>query len=476
MAEQAQNIGRRTLLSGCIVLLLCGIAAECFLLFLPEAPGSSVQQTLSSQAERDPAKELTDALRQRDYDAAAMLLETDLAEEAPPEEALTLLQEQIAAIRADYAAGSLDGKSAANALRTVEALGISEASEAAASALEQIRLHEAALLCSKNADAYAAAGDYTNAIAQYQRIPRTETELFSAAKAQIAACKAQLVSLTAERAAAALSDTNYESAEQLLRNALETVSEDETLIALLEKTVSAQKQITQLTALQQARVQFDAGEYTAAFETLSTLPESQDSAQIAGSYRAMYLLHLQTETETLLKSGEAEKAAEMLTEAEELVPDAEILTQLRAEAESYAPVPLGQLEIEDLADFSLAETAMQDCFGTEYSAEDGNLFYSYEGTLTGRQSSSAVFLTDGGYSRLTVKAAPLEDFSAGTVLLEISADGRMLETYAISRESGVLTVKLDITGAKRIRLRVFPYGNADLRAAGVLLAEGTVQK
>lgn len=469
-----RTISSRGLLLLCIPLLLAGIAAEgVFLLRRPEQPVAGLSQQSSV---RDPEHELTDALRGGDYDAAELLLETDFFDVPVPEQAVQMLTEQAAAVHAAYLDGTADADTAEAALRRFLAMDIPALTDAAAPLLEEVRLHEAALSCQKLAAAYAAAGDHQKAMEQYDLIPKTERELYADAQTQIAACAAEYQAETAAEAEAFLAAADYAAAESLLKKALQIVPEAADLQALLERSEQRQQAEVLHTVMQSARSSFDAGAYTDAFAALRTLPESTEAVHIAESYRTMYLLHLQTDTMKLLRRGEWEAAAAQIAEAEQLFPDASEPAALRTELAAYLPVTLSALEAGEQSDFMQAEAALTDCCGTEYTAEDGNLYDSYDGDLTGRKRSSAEFQTNGLYSVLTLTAAPMATFSADAVLLEISGDGKKIELYTVTRETGALHIELDITGVQTLRIQVMPFGRDDLRNAGVIFAEGTVRK
>lgn len=459
------------------ILLTVGIAAEGILLHrrITAQPPADTAET-ESESVCNPEQELLDTLRSEDYDTAALLLAANYADTPIPEAALSLLQSQADAAYDAYTQGISDAAAAQNTLRRILAAEIAEVSGHVTPLLEKIRLHEAALSCQKTAAAYAAAGDYPKAMAQYALIPKTEQTLYADAQTQIEACAAQYQAETAAAAEEAFRTADYETAETLLKNALQILPESDALQSQLEQITQRQQSAAVHTALQAARQHFDAHDYTEAIAALEALPDTEEAQHIAASYRALYLLRLQTDTLSLLHQGDTDAAAALLAEAETLYPDAAEIATLQTELVTYLPVALSALNAGEPIDFSQAESPLRDLRGTEYSAAEGNLYCSYDGTRSGRQSSSAEFDTNGGYSLLTLTAAPLETFSADAVLLEISGDGRKIEAYTITRETGALPIRLDISGVRTLRIRVLPIGQDDLRNAGVIIADANVKK
>ena len=194
------------------------------------------------------------------------------------------------------------------------------------------------------------------------------------------------------------------------------------------------------------------------------------------SYQDAYFRILPVRMRSLLESGQTEQAEQLLHDAETLFPDAPETAALTEQYQQALPKELIAFGEPELNDFTQTDSELTGYNGKTYRSDSGNLYCSYEGTLSGRQSSSAVFHISGGYQRLTLTALPLDSFDDDTtVLLDITADGSVLETYAVSRKLGVLHIDLDITGAEEICLRVKPAEkDGDLRNAGVIIADAVV--
>ncbi|MBR4201945.1 MAG: hypothetical protein IKQ91_11885 [Oscillospiraceae bacterium] len=475
MAKRRKKSRQHSLLLPLIaVMLFFGIAAEGFLLYQrfrqpPQLPAAEFQ------SERNPEQALTDALQNGDYTAAAGILQADFADADVPQKAVQLLQKQTEAVCADYDSGSTDAETALQILQAIRTLEIPAVSEDSAECAEQIRLHEAAKSCMQKAAAYAEAGEYEKAVQQYRFIPKTEKTLYADAQKQISVCNARRLAETEAKAETLCAAEDYDAAADLLKQVMLDLPDADALQEKLDAITEKQQSAALHTHLKEARLRFDEQDYPAAFAALRQLPDVPETAPVTEAYRKMYLLHLQSEAHALMQSGKLDDAEAMIAAAEQLVPESELPAMLRTELAAYQPVSLSALETSEFADFSLSGEALTDAAGTEYPA-DGNLYLSYEGDLSGRQRSSAEFRTNGLYSRLNLTAAPKDDFAAEIVFLEISGDGKRLETYAVSVENGCLQIELDITGVQVLRLRVQPYGQDDLRHAGVILADGTVRK
>jgi hypothetical protein len=352
--------------------------------------------------------------------------------------------------------------------------------EPAKSILEAIRLHEAARSIIVQAERCAAQEDYPNAIENFGRVPKTETALYAQAQARIEECRALFRTQTAEKANLAYAEGDYQTAVLTLNDALQTLSDDRELTELLNAILTSERTSLRRDLLLEAGTLYGKGDYSGAFSKLYDLPEplSGDEllASAAANYRQKYLRELPYTVNDMLQNGDFSAAEACVNETEILFPDAEALPELRSLIAGYQPQKLSALEISDFSDFAAAESALTDISGNVYDA-NGNLYCSYDGDASGRQSSSGTFLTNGQYNRLTLTAAPLSGFDPSrTVFLEICADGKKLEHYTFTAETGVLHIRLDISGAKKITFRILPAGTDDLRNTALLLADGTVSK
>ena len=320
MAKRRTRSKSRSRFLLCIaILLLCGIAAEGFLLYHRAHPPVIAAE---SQPERNPAWELNEALRGCDYSAAAAILQSDFTDKEIPEKAVQLLRTQTDEIRTAYEAGDTAADDALRSLRAIAELKVPAVSEDAAAAVEQIRMHEAACACQQQAAAFAAAGDYAKAIAQYQLIPKEETALYADAQKQIEICSDQRLAHAVAEADRLCAAEDYAAAAELLKQRLADMPEADVLREKLDEITETRNAVTKKQQdaelheqLKSARTAFDAKDYSAAFEALQKIPDMPEKTPVTENYRKMYLLHLQTETRTLLKEGKLVEAEKMIAES-----------------------------------------------------------------------------------------------------------------------------------------------------------------
>lgn len=476
-AEKQQNEPsrkRRTLLLLCIVLLLCGIGAEGFLLIRRAENSIRIFQ-------RDPAAELLEAVRSGDFHTASLIRLTDYPEGIVPDTLTQKLTEYAQSVRNAYFAGQTDAENAKAQTDALIQLDIPALTAEIEPIYEDIRMREAWLAMIRKADAYYEAGNYAAALEQYGKIPENDAELMNLTADNTALCTELYLAQTMSETNTALQEQDYNAAVSRLNDALRILKDNEQLRQMLNDTQEQQMRHQYVQACQKARNCFDSGQYTDAFDALS-LPDEESSscsgmiADTQKSYQDAYFRILPVRMRSLLESGQTEQAEQLLHDAETLFPDAPETAALTEQYQQALPKELIAFGEPELNDFTQTDLELTGYNGKTYRSDSGNLYCSYEGTLSGRQSSSAVFHISGGYQRLTLTALPLDSFDEDTtVLLDITADGSVLETYAVSRKPGVLHIDLDITGAEEICLRVKPAEkDGDLRNAGVIIADAVV--
>ena len=469
----------KTILLLCMLLLIGGIGAEGYLLLRRAENGIRI-------IGRDPAAELLDAVRSRNYETARILRLTDYPDGNVPEEITAELTAQAQEIRDNYFAGNTDADSAKSQIQAIIQLDISSLTETVQSFYEEIRTREAWMLLIQKADAAYAAGDYTAAFQLYRKLPKNDQSLLPYYQEQLEQNTVCLTWQKVKDISAAEQNHDYDTAISLAENMLRLYDgKSDFWEAFLSAVQKNQQQYQYLDACRNTRICFDSGEYTKAFEVLQSLSDTlpDDSpydallADTRQSYEDAYFRMRSLQMQTLLKEGDLTQAEQIVIEAETLFPNVPEPAAFREQLRQAAPQELIAFGEPVLSDFTQTDAALTGSDGRTYQSESGNLFCSYEGKASGRKSCSAVFRIGGGFRRLMLTAVPLDSFADDlTVLLTVSADEKELETYAVSRKNGVLHIDLDITGSDRISLRVKPSGtDADLRSAGVILADARVQ-
>ena len=455
--------GRRTAGSVCIAVLLCILAAECVLLVKQhrDRPFGALRAV---QNERITDPKTVYLTHFRGDTAKAQILEALLAETDK--------------LYADYSAGRTSYAEAAAEIRSMESLGAENVTARAdkyLAAMEKTEASRQALAAAQKAE---QSGDDAGAIRQYRLVTQADAEAYRTAKDALSAAEERL--RTQALADAAEAGDDYDTGLAALEKALDVLPGDEALTAAQHQTAERRAVTVRHTAMQRARTAADQNQYPDAFaaldNALNTLPEDPLLTFARQNLAARYLQYVPEQAVRLAGQSKTADAEALLKEAQSLFPDAPQLQTLRQTLDGYKPQKLSMMQTGEFVEFYRAEETLTDRRGSTYPA-DGNLYYSYDGAQTGRRSSGGEFQLNGQYSLLTLTAAPLKSYTAeNSVILEIYGDGKLLRSFPFDRNAAALHVSADVSGVRTLRLRVYPIGAPDLEHAGILIADGAVQK
>ena len=444
--------------------------------------GSSVSESIQTEP-ADPDAALRKAVETEDFIAAKQLLDLRDPDDAVPADITAALTAKPQQLYDAYQAGERDADSVSAALRSLMLLDIPEVTAAVKPKLEALRVREAAAELQRAAQQLAAAGDYESAIDTYRKIPKSEKDLFANAETQVIALQGKCRQNALELASVAVNsdEPDYAAALAALQEALRLLPEDIELTAETVRITELRDHELRADVLRTAALEFADGHYQQAFGAFIGLPDSMQNDETLtaakNSYYSRWLRLVPRRVALLLQRGDYEAAEALAGEAEQIAPEADMISGLRTQLAAYQPCGLADAENTDMRDFYAAESDLTDCAGNTYPAAGGNLYHSYDGAMTGRKVSSAEFRTDGQYAVFTVDAAPLSGFDADrTVYVRISGDGRMLEQYALTAKSGSLHISQSISGVELLSISVVPSGTEDLRNTGVIFANGSLRQ
>lgn len=459
----APSLGRQILLIFLIVAAIGFAVGDLFLYARQHSPG----QTLFR------------AVQEEDYSTAREICQNYYQDTPVPENVVTVVLANLMICRRECFSGQIDLETGEQKLYTLRDLGIPGLTTQADLVISElhsvIESREAFAL----AEQYEAGGDDVSAIRQYRLVSETDTACYDLAQSRITVCRERYRETQLAAAQEYESAGDYDNAITVLSQTLSVLGTDQELSAML--TADQQQQVSGKKAkvLEEARNSADQGNLSAAMTALramqSILPDDAELASAIAGYEKEYLQMVQTIAGELSKNGDRDMALQLLAEAEQLVPNAEELTEVRQLLAAYVPVLLSDLNSRNFNDFMAAAAPLTDAAGSVYP--ESNLFHSYDDDMTGRQFSSGEFHLEGAFTVFTMTVAPMESFAEDqTVILEITGDGKPVESYTVQRNSGVLHITPDVTGIQWLKLRVIPVGADDLQSVGLILADGTVQK
>ncbi|MBQ6040565.1 MAG: hypothetical protein IJL32_07330 [Oscillospiraceae bacterium] len=447
-----------------IILLLCLLAAECFLLF---------------RLSRVPAYRKTESAIPSDPDPVSAFLRHYRG--VPPEDsALEPFFSALDDISGNYSSGALTAEQAAAEISKMQALGSELLTKECDLCLKEINQKDDSRKTLAKADSLSETHNTADAIRMYRQVSEADAESYAAAQKALAEAETLY-----RQEMLAKADTlhqqeppDYDGEIECLKDALTVLERDRELTAALAKAESSLQDLRRHQAMQSARMSYDNGHPAEAFSALNqALSDYPDDTLLDFSFRNLrcrYLQETKESAEKMIQDGKAADVAGLLNEAESLFPDAAELAAIRELAAAAQPKLLSALETRAFKDFDAAKAECTDLKGNHYPA-NGNLYCSYSDALTGRKSSSGEFALDGKFRTLTLTAAPLDSFQADEpIILEILGDGKLLTSYPFDRSTGAFSIQADVTGVKWLKLRVYPLRTPDLRNAGIILADGKV--
>lgn len=461
--SHAPSLGRQILLILLIVAAIGFAVGDLFLYARQHSPGQTLFRVVQAE----------------EYDTAKEICQNYYQDTPVPENVLTVLLANLTICRRECFSGQIDLESGEQKLQTLRGLGIPELTAQTDLVIAElhsvIESREAFAL----AEQYEAGGDEVSAIRQYRLVSETDTACYSLAQSRITACRERYRESQLTAIAAYESEGDYDNAISAISQTISVLGTDQELSAMLAADEQEKLSGKKAKVLEEARNSADQGNLSAAMTALramqTVLPDDAELASAIAGYEKDYLRMVQTVAGELSKNGDREMALRLLEEAEQLVPGADELVEVRQLLAAYVPVMLSDLNSRNFSDFTAAAAPLTAVDGTMYAAS--NLFQSYDDDMTGRQYSSGEFHLDGAFTVFTMTIAPMESFAEGkTVILEITGDGKPVESYTINRNTGVLRITPDVTGIKWLKLRVYPVGAEDLQSVGLILADGTVQK
>ena len=449
----------------CITFLLCVLSAEGVMLV--------------RQAFRGENRPIHAVQSPRETDAKLEYL-AHFRNTEPPARITAALNAELDTAYADYLAGQTAYADTADTIRAIRAFGIGAVTAHADSLLTAAKKTENARQAFSAAQKAAQRQDYAEAVRQYRLVTDDAPDCAPAAKDALPDAEAKLREQALAAAAEQDASADYDAEIAELEQALAVLPDDSALLAAKQQAAEKRADTLRHTAMQNARTAADLGRFSDAFaaltQGLADLPEDELLQFAQQNLRTRYLLFVQEETAALADQGRTAEAGSLLTEAERLLPGEPLLQTVRQNLTAYQPQKLSALTAGSFNEFFTAEQTLRDNSGKEYPA-DGNLFYSYDGALTGRRISSADFTVDGQYDTLTLTAAPLASYSAEHgVMLEIYGDNKLLRACPFDKDSAAITLTADITGVKTVKLRITPSGMPDLQHAGLLITNGSVRK
>lgn len=365
--------------------------------------------------------------------------------EKVPEEFRTGICEKLEELSARYVSGELDYAQADRALvvyEEVEAEGTEEALKSCRQILEKIRLSREAYVKGQRLE---ASKDYPAAMDSYGQVIEEDLWGWENAQQKIQACRNAFRDLILRQAADLAETEAYADAMDKLREGLEVLEEDESLLAQLDAYILDEQDKQRRDLLAQVDSLCKAGDYPAAIGLLEgredpVLQEAWTSR--CGEYASVSL----SAAEEAFKLEGYEEALSIIENCLLTLSNNEDLLEAKAWYESYRP--------EYLSLFALSVSEGSKLYLDQHTRDWKENTYGHSLAVN---KGSITVQTGGEFALLTgTLACPFgyapDDYREGASV-EILADGEVIyQSPMMAEDSQPRYFELDISGVQQITI------------------------
>lgn len=230
-----------------------------------------------------PVYEVKKLCEKRDYEQAAYVYNMDIFGSFPGEfVASYILPESIGEISEDYISERINYTEAYSYLSALSGIYNKELSEMVTEDLEQISSLNEAKTAMDNGDTLSAAGEYVEAIAQYESIEQ-DSPLYDDAQTVLQDCLKKYKEDVLSRTAAPDSEEEYLRSLDMISIALGTFTDDQELTERMDTLQTNYRALIKENTMTNANEAISTGDYDEAIETLEAALEIvEDDADLTG--------------------------------------------------------------------------------------------------------------------------------------------------------------------------------------------------
>ena len=249
----------------------------------------------------------------------------------------------------------------------------------------------------------------------------------------------------------------YENAISLVQVALDVLPDDQELKdreSELQKNYAAKLKSDALTNGTQ---NISDGKYEEIFGLLdNALEANPNDSELTNLYNTAvtsFEEYAATTVDGYIQNEQFDEATAFLSDAEDILPDSQKLTELRSTVQDAVPVNLSDMKISESDNFEKVDElgVKEDVIGNIYSPE--NL---YKMTDDAGRESYATYYVNNKYKRIKGRIAVADDSEKATGQFTIYGDnGKILyNSGEMSRTTAPIDVDVDISGAQWITVGV----------------------
>lgn len=314
----------------------------------------------------------------------------------------------------------------------------------------------------KKGEKYYSKKNYALSILEYEKVIKDDVD-YDNARAKAAQAKSNYRNTVLGDAAELMAEGDYESAVKLLKSALDILEDDK----LIEKRIKEYGESESSKSRQEIIDEADkhafnenyAGAITYIMTTLENNEEYESDEVIMNSledYRSLYTDQFSEKMDEYIEDGRYDEAAELLEEADRVIPGSKTAEEKEQLLEGKMPEYLHELIPISKKKWSWGKGESTDSFGGEHSAAANYVLLSADSKvsydLEGKYENFKCYVAAGKNIDQSVKCKVEVTATVGGEYLyrewEISADTEPQDITMITKDCASLTISISGEGAK----------------------------
>lgn len=362
------------------------------------------------------------------------------------------IKNHLSTLKENFENGSVDYNTARQELDAIEEMGLSSISQDYKSVNDYIVSLEKSRTSFAQAESAFSKGDFENAVTQYKNVIEADSNYETAQQKLIEAIEKFRENSLSE-AASFVNEGLYTKAIATLESALDILADDEKISAQLtvyQESYQAQVKTEALKSAEEYAIKKD---YLNALKTIRTALETNpDDAVLSGKaevYAKDYEEDILKKADELLKNYQFDEAEVLLTEAKKELPDSIKISEKSDSVDKLRPTNLDSLFVIDSYQYEYNPEVLTDSFGFDH---DG--YHSFNcGNFT---TAYAVYNLNKQHTSVQFSIVAFTGTRSNTRFdVSIFVDDKLIQTIkGITKTSGKKDVRIDVTDATKLEIRV----------------------
>ena len=373
-----------------------------------------------------------------------------------------LLEIRLNELYEGYVTDSREYEDAKSELDAIEKMGVTELKKQVNSIGVKLNDMKESKTAFTKAENYYVKKNYALSIKEYEKVIKDDPN-YTEANVRKAQAISNYRNTVLSEAATLVSGGNHKSAVKLLKSSLEILGEDKVISKRIKEYEKSEDTKSRQEIIDAADKHSFSEDYAAAITVLMTAIENNEeysSDEIVmdslEDYRKLYTEQFSEKIDGYIEEGRYEEAAELLEEADRVIPDSKTAEEKQQLLEGKMPQYLHELDADAQKKWSWGSGESVDSFGSDHSGAANYVLLSTK--------SAATYYIDGEYSsfKCSLVAAKEIDESVkckveitatvgGEYLyreVEISAETEAQEITMVTKDCSSLEISISGEGAK----------------------------